>query len=113
MTNREDDRASTTCRSVLITGGADLLGQAIVRELLKPAPAGMASAPEIRIFDVQSEAAPQRSGVANIAGDVRHHDAPLEAIELHGADPQPFHSPAHGCIMRDFGCGPSFGRNAG
>jgi len=78
MPSREGEAPSAACRSVLITGGAGFLGQAIVRELGKPGPPGFASAPEIRIFDVRPDV-PQHSGVANIRGDVRNYEAVLAA----------------------------------
>jgi nucleoside-diphosphate-sugar epimerase len=79
VANPEGGAGSASCGRVLITGGAGFLGQAIVRELRKPAPAGFGAAPEIRIFDVRSAAAPQHPGVANLVGDVRDHDALLDA----------------------------------
>jgi len=78
MTSREGGASSRAVRSVLITGGAGFLGQAIVRELRKSGPAGFASPPEIRIFDVRPDVQ-QQPGVANIAGDVRDFDALLAA----------------------------------
>jgi sterol-4alpha-carboxylate 3-dehydrogenase (decarboxylating) len=89
MTSREDGAPSRACRSILITGGAGFLGRAIVHELQKPAPAGFASAPEIRIFDARPDA-PRHPGVANIRGDVRHYEDLLEAcrgvdVVLHAA----------------------------
>jgi sterol-4alpha-carboxylate 3-dehydrogenase (decarboxylating) len=68
-------------RRVLLTGGAGLLGQAIVREMRKPARNGFAPPDEIRVYDVRAAATPATPGVVPIVGDVRQLDELRRACE--------------------------------
>lgn len=60
---------------MLVTGGAGLLGQALVRELIKPGADGAPPTDRVRILDVRDPPAAGLPGVEAIRGDVRSLDA--------------------------------------
>jgi nucleoside-diphosphate-sugar epimerase len=83
-------------RRVLLTGGAGLLGQAIVQEMRKPDGHGSSPPDEIRLYDVRAATAPTAPGVTPIVGDVRDFDDLRRACE--GVD-----AVIHAASLVDFG----------
>lgn len=65
---------------VLVTGGAGLLGRALVRELRRER-AGAAALAELRVFDARADAGRVEEGVVSIPGDVRSLEQLRLAIE--------------------------------
>ena len=66
--------------TILITGGAGFLGQAIMRELGSPVRSGIAQPAEIRVFDRRASTTPTSPGVRTLIGDVRRYPELLRAF---------------------------------